>query len=85
MTKPLRAQPAVRTAVRLEVVAERPERSRVVLRRDGRHPILAGDASTDLVCGECAIVLGRALELEQVQRLLLVCPACGSYNRAPER
>jgi hypothetical protein len=84
MSKQLDPARPFRVRVPLEVVPERPERSAVIVRPDGRHPMFLGEGSTDFACGGCGVVLGQALEPGFVRRLLLVCPACGSLNRSAE-
>lgn len=70
----------------LEVVAQPGPADTIVenLDADGDFVFMWGNGQLDLTCGECGRVLARSMiALTRVSGLCLVCPSCGSYNRAP--
>lgn len=70
---------------KLTVIPEpEPNRSHVIKidPSDGNVAIL-GLGPTDLLCGNCEAVIGKAVWRNQISNVVVYCNNCGSYNDIP--
>ena len=77
-----------RKPVRLMVIPEPEEGSRVVLKKDDASSttvFLRGNDSDapSLLCGGCGVVLVERTQRGTMGGIVLRCPRCGSYNDTP--
>jgi hypothetical protein len=76
--------------IRLPVIEEPEEGTRTVFTRgpevpaDNREPFVKGEGEgegdTDLVCGQCQLLLVQRIRPGQLINIVLHCPRCGAYN-----
>jgi hypothetical protein len=70
---------------RLPIIKVPEEKTRSVFTRgtvpaNKTEPFFTDEGDTDLICGQCGLLLAQGIGARQIQNIVLHCPACGAYN-----
>jgi hypothetical protein len=76
--------------IRLPIVKEPKEGTATLMTRgeqipaENTKPFFKGEGEgagdTDLVCGQCSLLLAQTIPAGRIPSMVLRCPSCGAYN-----
>ncbi len=68
----------------MRVIPEPPSMTRTILVPDFQGPAVVSEGPLDYICGTCALVLLKGVAVGMVQKVVIRCGGCGTFNEIPE-
>ena len=71
--------------VKLRVINKPKPKSRAILEPKVGEvlPVIKGQGSLNLLCGNCGAVLVKGIDEGQIRNIVIHCPICRFYNNIP--